>query len=65
MLCIQKVNSLLQVILYGCIEFGACDDGCINCLPISKGWNYAVRMYEPRWQILDATWKFAEAETVI
>ena len=42
------------------INFSACDDGRINCLPISKGWNYAVRMYEPRPQILDGSWKFPD-----
>lgn len=40
------------------INFGGCDDGRINCLPVTKGWNYAVRMYEPRSQILDRSWKF-------
>ena len=42
------------------INFGACDDGRINCLPVTKGWNYAVRMYEPRQQILDRSWKFPD-----
>ena len=45
-------------------NFGACDDGRINCLPISEGWNYAVRMYEPRQEILDGSWKFPEAKPV-
>jgi len=40
------------------INFGGCDDGRINCLPVKNGWNYAVRMYEPRQQILDGSWKF-------
>ncbi len=44
------------------INFGNCDDGRINCLPITKGWNYAVRMYEPRQQILDRSWKFPDIE---
>ena len=30
------------------IHFGGCDDGRVNCIPISPGWNYAFRMYEPR-----------------
>jgi len=44
------------------VNFGACEDGRINCLPITKGWNYAVRMYEPRQQILDRSWKFPDIE---
>ena len=46
------------------INFGGCDDGRINCLPVTKGWNYAVRMYEPRQQILDRSWKFPAIEPV-
>lgn len=46
------------------INFGGCDDGRINCLPISEGWNYAVRMYEPRPEILDGSWKFPAIEPV-
>jgi hypothetical protein len=38
------------------INFGGCKDGRINCLPVSKGWNYAVRVYEPRKEILDGSW---------
>ena len=40
------------------IHFGACDDGRKNCIPISAGWNYAVRMYQPRQEILEGRWKF-------
>ncbi len=42
------------------IHFGGCEDGRINCLPITDGWNYAIRMYEPRPEILDGSWKFPE-----
>jgi hypothetical protein len=28
------------------------------------GWNYIVRLYRPRAQILDGTWKFPEARPV-
>ena len=44
------------------VNFGGCTDGRINCLPITKGWNYAARMYEPRKQILDGSWKFPALE---
>jgi hypothetical protein len=39
------------------IHFGGCDDGRVNCIPISPGWNYAFRMYEPRAEILDGSWR--------
>ena len=46
------------------INFGGCDDGRVNCLPVTKGWNYAVRMYDPRKPILDGSWKFPEIKPV-
>ena len=43
------------------VQFGG--DGKIpNCLPIIKGWNYMVRLYRPRMEILNGTWKFPEAK---
>lgn len=47
------------------IQFGGCDGHTVNCLPITPGWNYAVRMYRPRQKILDGSWKFPEAEQVL
>jgi len=44
------------------IQFGGCGAGVRNCLPIMPGWNYAVRMYRPRKEILDGSWTFPEAE---
>jgi hypothetical protein len=29
-----------------------------NCIPITKGWNYIVRLYRPRKEILDGAWTF-------
>jgi len=29
---------------------------------ITAGWNYVVRMYQPRKQVVDGTWKFPEAQ---
>ncbi len=46
------------------IHFGGCEDGRVNCLPISEGWNYAARMYEPREEILDRSWVFPVPEPV-
>jgi len=40
------------------LHFGACGDGRVNCIPITSGWNYAIRMYEPREEILTGRWTF-------
>jgi hypothetical protein len=29
-----------------------------NFLPITAGWNYVVRLYRPRPEILDGSWTF-------
>jgi hypothetical protein len=42
------------------IHFGTCGDGRINCIPITPGWNYAIRMYEPRQAIRSGDWTFPE-----
>ena len=44
------------------IQFGGCDGKIPNCLPIMTGWNYMVRLYRPRAEILNGTWKFPEAK---
>ena len=44
------------------IQFGGCEGKIANCLPIMKGWNYMVRLYRPRKEILDGSWKFPEAQ---
>ncbi len=44
------------------IHFGGCDTGRTNCVPISPGWNYTVRMYLPRREILDGSWVFPRPE---
>src|SRR5215468_11106602 len=46
------------------IQFGGCDGEIPNCLPIMKGWNYAVRLFLPRLEILDGAWRFPEAQPV-
>ncbi|MGM4893175.1 DUF1254 domain-containing protein [Tardiphaga sp. 839_C3_N1_4] len=46
------------------IQFGGCDGKIPNCLPIMKGWNYTVRLYRPRAEILSGKWKFPEAQAV-
>jgi hypothetical protein len=42
------------------IQFGGCDGKIPNCLPIVSGWNYTVRLYRPRAEILDDKWKFPD-----
>ena len=46
------------------IQFGGCDGEIANCLPIMKGWNYTVRLFRPRPEILDGTWQFPDARPV-
>jgi hypothetical protein len=46
------------------IQFGGCDGEIPNCLPIIKGWNYTVRLFRPRPEILDGAWEFPEAHPV-
>ncbi len=44
------------------IQFGG--TGAANLLPITPGWNYAVRLYRPRPEILDGAWTFPAAVPV-
>jgi hypothetical protein len=46
------------------VQFGGCDGKTANCLPIFPDWNYTVRLYRPRAEILDGTWVFPEAQPV-
>lgn len=45
------------------IHFGG-DETAPNYLPIMPGWNYLVRLYRPRKELLDGAWKFPEAQPV-
>ncbi len=44
------------------LQFGACQKDTPNCIPTPPDWNYIVRMYRPRKEVLDGTWKFPEAQ---
>ena len=46
------------------VQFGSCDGKTPNCLPITPGWNYMVRLYRPRPEILNGTWKFPEPQVM-
>ena len=46
------------------IQFGGCDGKIPNCLPITSGWNYTVRLYRPRVEILNGSWKFPDPQSM-
>jgi hypothetical protein len=46
------------------IQFGGCTATTANCLPVMPGWNYTVRLYRPRQEILNGTWTFPTAQAV-
>ena len=43
------------------VQFGGCDGKIDNCLPITPGRNYIVRLYRPRSELLSGKWTFPEA----
>lgn len=44
------------------VQFDGCTDGKVpNCVPITPGWNYMVRLYRPHGEILNGAWKFPAA----
>jgi hypothetical protein len=43
------------------VYFGG-DPGRVNYLPITPGWSYVARMYQPRQQVIDGSWRFPEAQ---
>jgi hypothetical protein len=45
------------------IHFGG-DPQRINYIPLTEGWNYVVRLYRPRAELLDGTWKFPQVEEI-
>ena len=47
------------------IQFGGCHAATPNCLPITPGWNYLVRLYRPRDEILSGEWTFPEAQPIL
>ncbi|MBU9764924.1 DUF1214 domain-containing protein [Mycobacterium sp. TNTM28] len=48
------------------VQFGGSAEGAgaANLLPVTDGWNYLVRLYRPRPEILDGSWVFPEAQLV-
>lgn len=45
------------------IHFGG-DPKSVNYLPILEGWNYGIRLYQPRKEILEGTWTFPNVKPV-
>ncbi|MTH78672.1 DUF1254 domain-containing protein [Paracoccus aestuariivivens] len=46
------------------IQFGGCAVDVVNCLPVTEGWNYLVRLYRPKPEVLDGKWTFPAPEPV-
>jgi len=46
------------------IQFGGCAKETPNCLFTPAGWNYNVRQYRPRKEIIEGSWVFPKAEPV-
>lgn len=46
------------------VQFGGDPSEAPNCIPITPGWNYIVRLYRPQKSILEGSWKFPEAKPV-
>jgi len=44
------------------IRFGDHGPDAPNSIPITDGWNYAVRLYQPRPEVLKGTWTFPSLE---
>jgi hypothetical protein len=46
------------------INAGGCEDGRVNCLPITEGWNYIVRLYKPGPEIISGEFPFPSFEPI-
>lgn len=47
------------------VQFGGeHDDPNVNWLPVVPGWNYTVRLYRPRPELLDGTWRFPKPQPI-
>lgn len=43
------------------IHFGSPDTAVDNCIPVMPGWNYLVRLYRARPEVINGQWKFPDA----
>jgi hypothetical protein len=46
------------------VQFGGCNRVIANCLPILPDWNYTVRLYRPRAEVLSGAWSFPKPQPV-
>ena len=46
------------------VQFGGDPDDAPNQLPIFPGWNWGVRLYRPRQEVIDGTWTFPQPQPV-
>lgn len=46
------------------VQFGGCDGTVPNCLPIPHGWNATLRLYRPRAEVLNGSWKFPALQPI-
>jgi hypothetical protein len=46
------------------VQFGGCEATTPNCLPITQGWNYTVRLYRPRAEILSGSWTYPSPKPI-
>jgi len=46
------------------VQFGGCTKTTANCLVTPPGWNYVARLYRPRAEVIDGSWKFPEPQQV-
>ena len=44
------------------VNFGTSPDGKDNFLYVMDGWNYVVRLYQPREEVLNGKWSFPEPQ---
>ena len=44
------------------VHLGGCSHGRPNCLRLMDGWNYTVRLYQPRAAVLDGSWSFPSVQ---
>ena len=46
------------------VQFGGNPETSPNCLAVTKGWCYLVRLYQPRAEILGGKWRFPDAQAM-
>ena len=61
---VNQVTALAEDDDYVVVHLGGCGDGRPNWLRVMDGWNYTVRLYRPRPEVLDGSWSFPAIEAV-